>query len=92
MDEGRLEAKHGKLDYTDSLDEEEVRLFPHTKGVDEPNPPSSDIRNGPNASDTQRDEWLLKTEPLGRRRSQRLRCHGLVGRPVGNSTDMFLTL
>ena len=24
----------------------------------------SDIHDGPNASDTQRDEWLLKTEPL----------------------------
>ena len=26
----------------------------------EPDPPGSDIRDGPNASDTQRDEWLLK--------------------------------
>ena len=32
--------------------------------MDEPDPPGSDIRDGPNTSDTQRDEWLLKTEPL----------------------------
>ena len=64
MDEGRLEAEHGKLDYRDSSIEEEIRLFPHRKGADEPDPPGSDIRDGPNASDIQRDEWLLKTEPL----------------------------
>ena len=64
VDDGRLEAEHGKLDYRDSTDDEEVRLLPHRRGVDEPNPPSSDIRDGPNTSDTQRDEWLLKTEPL----------------------------
>ena len=52
------------LSYRDSSDEEEIRLFPHRKGADEPDPPDSDIRGGPNASDTQRDEWLLKTEPL----------------------------
>ena len=53
-----------KLDYRDSTDDEEVRLLPHRRGVDEPDPPSSDIRDGPNTSDTQRDKWLLKTEPL----------------------------
>ena len=31
--------------------------------------------------------WCM---PLGRRRSRRLRYHGLVGRPVGNSTDRSL--
>ena len=64
VDEGRLEAEHGKLDYMDSSDDEEVRLLPHRKGMDEPDPPGSDIRDGSNASDTQRDKWLLKTEPL----------------------------
>ena len=64
VDDGRLEAEHGKLDYRDSTDDEEVRLLPHTRGVDEPDPPGSDIRDEPNTSDTQRDEWLLKTEPL----------------------------
>ena len=193
MDDGRLEAEHGKLDYRDSTDDEEVRLLPHRKGADEPDPPGSEIRDGPNTSDTQQDEWLLKTVPLqgarlkwnkgerppvmadwttpllplerqilqeaevttpprgggeltglgssgslasvtprmgtssfmdvrtrdvgsdrrndtwspgnvlvirtenrwcvplDRRLSQRRKCHGLVGRPVGNSTDRFLT-
>ena len=64
VDDGRLEAEHVKLDYRDSTDDEEVRLLPHRRGMDEPDPPGSDIRDGPNTSDTQRDEALLKTEPL----------------------------
>ena len=64
VDEGRLKAEHGELDYRDSLDDEEVRLFPHSKGTDEHDLLGADIRDGPKASDTQRDEWLLKTEPL----------------------------
>ena len=52
-----------KLDYRDSTDDEEVRLLPHRRGMGEP-----DICDGPNTSDTQRDEWLLKTEPLQRAR------------------------
>ena len=64
VDYGRLEAEHGKLDYRDSTDDEEVGLLPHRRDVDEPDPLFSDIRDGPNTSDTQRDEWLLKTEPL----------------------------
>ena len=64
MDEGRLKADHGKLAYRDSSDKEEIGLFLHRKGTDEPDPSGSDIRDGPNASDTQRDEWLLKTESL----------------------------
>ena len=64
VDDGQLEAEHGKLDYRDSTDDEEVRLLTHRRGMDEPDPPGSDIRDGLNTSDTQRDEWLLKTEPL----------------------------
>ena len=64
MDEGRVEAEHRKLDYKDSSDDEEVKLLPHKKGADELDPPGVDIRDVLEASDTQRDEWLLKTEPL----------------------------
>ena len=64
VDEGRVEAEHGKLDYKDSSDDEEVKLLPHRKGADEPDPPGADIRDVLEASDTLRDEWLLKTEPL----------------------------
>ena len=49
MDDGRLEADHVKLDYRDSTDGEEVRLLPHRRGMDEPDPPGSDIRDGPHA-------------------------------------------
>ena len=59
VDEGQLEAEHGELDYRDSSDDEEIRLLPHRKGADEHDPPGADIRDGPKASDTQRDEWLL---------------------------------
>ena len=45
VDDGRLEAEHGKLDYRDSTDDEEVKLLPHRRGVDEPDPPGSDIRD-----------------------------------------------
>ena len=64
VDEGRMEAEHGKLDYKDSSEHEEVKLFSHSKGADEPDPPGADIRDVPEASGTQRDEWLLRTEPL----------------------------
>ena len=64
VDEGRLEAEHGELDYRDSSDDEEVMLLPHRKGADEHDRPGADIRDVPEASDTQWDEWLLKTEPL----------------------------
>ena len=61
VDDGRLEAEHVKLDYRDSTDDEEVRLLPHRRAMDESDPPDLDIRDGPNTSDTQRDEWLLKS-------------------------------
>ena len=64
MDEGRLEAKHGELDYRDSSDGEEVKLLLHRKGADGPDPPGEDICEVPEASDTQWDEGLPKTEPL----------------------------
>ena len=34
------------------------------KGANEPDPPGADIRDVLEASDTQRDEWLPKMEPL----------------------------
>ena len=53
-----------RLDYRNFTDDEEVTLLPHRRDMDDPDPPGSDIRDGPNTSDTQRDDWLLKTEPL----------------------------
>ena len=64
VDEGRLEAEHGELGYRDASDDDEVMLLPHRRGADESDPPGADIHDVPEASDTHRDEWLLKTEPL----------------------------
>ena len=64
LDEGRVEAEDGKLDYEDSSDDEEAKLLPHRKGADEPDPSGADIRDVPEASGTQREEWFLTTEPL----------------------------
>ena len=53
------------MDYRESSEDEEVKLLSHRKGADEPDSPGADIRDVPEeASDTQQDEWLLKTEPL----------------------------
>ena len=64
VNDGRLEADHMRLDYRNFTDDEEVTLLPHRRDIDDSDPPGSDIRDGPNTSDTQRDDWLLKTEPL----------------------------
>ena len=72
-----MEAEHGTLDFKDSSDDEEVKLLPHRKGADEPDPPGADIRDVLEAWDTQQDEWLLKTEPLHAARPKWNR----VGRP-----------
>ena len=45
VDEGRLEAEYGELDYRDSSDDEEVRFLPHMKGADESDLPGADIRD-----------------------------------------------
>ena len=64
MNDGWLEADHMRMDYRNFKDDEEVTLLPHRRDTDDPNHPDSDIRDGPDTSDTQRDDWLLKTEPL----------------------------
>ena len=64
LDEGRVEAEDGKLNYEDFSDDEEVKLLPHQKGADEPDPPGADIRDVPEESGTQQEEWLLTMEPL----------------------------
>ena len=58
-----MKAEDGKLDYEDSSDDEEFKLLLHRKGADERNAPGADIRDMPEASGTQREDWFL-TEPL----------------------------
>ena len=62
MNDGRLEADQMRLDYRNFTDDEEVTLLPHRRDTDVPDNPRPDIRDVPDTVDTQRDDWLLKTE------------------------------
>ena len=64
VDGGRREAEHENVDHKESSDDEEVELLSHGKGAGGIELQGADIRDTPEVSDTQRDEWLLKTEPL----------------------------
>ena len=64
VNDGRMEADHSRLDYRIFTDDEEVTLLPHKRDTEVPNNPGSDIHDGPDTSDTQREDWLLQTEPL----------------------------
>ena len=80
VDEGRIEAEHGKLDYEDSSEDEEVKLFSHRKGADEPDPPGADIRDVPEAC--RRRRTLSETNGcLGRSLSMGLARSGIRERP-----------
>ena len=61
--EGRVEAEDGKLDFEESLDDEEVMFLLPRKVADERDLPGADIRDVPEASDTQREDWS-HMEPL----------------------------
>ena len=64
----RLEADRQRSDYINLMDDEEVTLLHHKRDMDVPDNLGSDVRDEPDTSDTQREDWLLQTEPL----------HGLV--------------
>ena len=46
-------------------------LLPHKRDTDVPDNPVSEVRDGPDALDTQREDWLLQTEPLHGARPRR---------------------
>ena len=60
----RMESGHRKLDNRTSTDDEEVTLPPHNRDTEVPDIPDTDIRDRQAMSDTQREDWLLQTEPL----------------------------
>ena len=67
VDDGRLEAEHVKLDYRDSTDDETRKLvYFHTGGawMSLTHRVRISVMGQIHRSDTQRDEWLLKTEPF----------------------------
>ena len=71
MNDGRLEADHRRLDYMNFTDDQEVTLLPHKRDTDVPHNPVSDVRDGPDTSDTQQEDWLFQTEPLHGARPRR---------------------
>ena len=68
-DDVRLDADRQKLDYENFIDDEEVTLLRHKRDTDVPDIPGSDIHDG---LDTQREDWLLQTEPLHGARPRRI--------------------
>ena len=53
VNDGRLEADHGRLDYRNFKDDEEVTLLPHKRDTDVPDNPVSEVRDWPDMLDTQ---------------------------------------
>ena len=60
----QLESGHRTLDYETPMDDEEVTLPPHDRATEVPVFPDTDIRDRQTLLDTQREDWLLQTEPL----------------------------
>ena len=60
----QIESDHGNLDYGTPTDDEEVTIPPHDRIKEVPNFPDTDIRDKQTLSNTQREDWLLPTEPL----------------------------
>ena len=60
----QMESGHRKLDYGTPTDDEEVMLPPHDRAKKVPDSPDTDIRDRQTLSNTQREDWLLPTEPL----------------------------
>ena len=60
----RLDADRQRLNYNNFVEDEEVTLIHHRRDMDAPDNPGSDVLDGPDTSDTQREDWLLQMEPL----------------------------
>ena len=70
------ESEYGNVDFGTPTDDEEVTIPSQDRNKEVPDVPDIDIRNEQTLSNTQREDWLLPTEP----------CMGL-GRdiPVGSA-------
>ena len=71
-DDVRLDADRQTLNYKDFMDDKEVTLLHHKRDMNVPDIPGSDVRDGLDTSDTQREDWLLQTEPLHGARPRRM--------------------
>ena len=64
MNSDRMETDHRRLDYRIFTDDEEVTILPHKRDLEVLDYLDKDIRERPDMSDIQREDWLLQTEPL----------------------------
>ena len=71
----QVESGHRELDYGTPTDDEEITLPPHDRAMEVLDFPDTDIRDRQTLFDTQREDWLLQTEPL----------HGAPPRQPGRS-------
>ena len=79
VDDVRLDDDHQKLDYGNFIYDDEVTLHHKKRDTDVTDIPGSDVRD---EMDTQREDWLLRTESLHRarpRRTTKERPHGGYG-------------
>ena len=58
------ESEHGNVDFGTPTDDEEVTVPSQDRNKDAPDFPDIDIRDKQTLSNTQREDWLLPTEPL----------------------------
>ena len=58
------ESEHGNVDFGTTTDDEEVTIPSQDRNKEVPDFPDIDIRDEQTLSNTQREDWLLPTEPL----------------------------
>ena len=58
-----MESGHRKIDYGTPTDDDEVTLPPHDRDTEVQDFPDTDFCDRQTLLDTQREDWLLKTEP-----------------------------
>ena len=68
VDHVRLDADHQKIDYGNFMDDDEVTLHHQMRDTNVTDIPGSDVRD---EMDTQREDWLLRTESLHGARPRR---------------------
>ena len=64
------ESGYGNVDFGTPTDDEEVTISSHDRVKEVPDFPDIDIRDEQTLSNTQREDWLLPTEPLHGARPQ----------------------
>ena len=60
----QVESGHRKFDFGTPTDDDEVTLPPHDRATEVLDFPDTDIRDRQTLVDTQREDWLIQTEPL----------------------------